>query len=220
MPHAPFRLLRTTVVGATVMGLAAGAHLFAGGTLPAAPIMAALLALHILGTTAATQFRLALPAMAGLLAGSQLVLHQAFEALSHGAHLDTHAGALSGSAAGAAAHHTLSAEAHAAAMLAQAAADPSTPTLAAMGHGPMSGWMLAAHIGATLAAAVLLAHGENALWALAGWLRPLYRSAAVVLPVPAQPAHTRVLPPPLPRPPWRNLRPDTRRGPPRLPAFA
>ncbi len=209
------------MMGTTVMGLAAGAHLLAGGTLPAAPIMAALLALHILATTAATQFRLSLPAIAALLASSQLVLHQAFEVLSHGAHVGAQTGALSGSAASAAAHHTLSPEAHAAAMLAQATADPAAPALAAMGHGsPTDGWMLAAHIGATLAAAVLLAHGENALWALANWLRPLYSSAAVVLVIPAQPARIGVLPRPLPRQPWRNLRPDTRRGPPRLPSFA
>ncbi|MHA7271364.1 hypothetical protein [Arthrobacter sp. HLT1-20] len=210
MHTSPFRLLRTVSVGATVLGLAAGAHLVAGGTLPAPGIMAALLALHVLCSTVATHFRLTLPAMVALLGSSQVVLHQAFETLSHSATAAPGAAGVH--------QHTMSAEASTAALLA-AVNTASAPGMDHLGHaGAMSGWMWAAHIIATLAAAALLAYGEDALWSLASWLRPLYRRAAVVLLPPAQSARPGVIPRPLPRLPWRNLRPDTRRGPPALAA--
>ncbi|SEE84038.1 hypothetical protein SAMN04489740_2741 [Arthrobacter alpinus] len=211
--HAPFKLLRTTLVGSTILGLAAGAHLLAGGTLPAWPVMAAIVALHIMFSTIVTKFRLTLPTMLGLLAGSQVVLHKGFDVLSHSAHLMPGAVTNSGSAQ-TLGHHTLSPEAHASAMLTQATSTGASG-LETIGHASaMSGWMLAAHIVATLAAAGLLAYGENALWSLARWLRPLYRRAAVVLLQPAPSAPAGVIPRPLPRLPWRNIRPDTRRGPP------
>lgn len=216
MTHAPFRLLRTTLVASTVLGLAAGAHLLAGGTLPVWPIMAAILALHIMCSTVATKFQLTLPTMVALLAGSQIVLHKGFDFLSHSAHLAETAGA-NNVTAQALGHHTMSAEAHAATMLAQATSTgvPGVTSLEAISHsGAMSGWMLAGHVIATVAAAGLLAYGESALWSLARWLRPLYRCAAVVLVLPAIASSTGVIPRPLPRLPWRNLRPDTRRGPP------
>lgn len=223
MPHSPFRLLRTTVMGATVMTLAAGAHLLAGGTLPVAPIMAALLALHILCSTIATKFRLSLPVMVAMLASSQLVLHQGFDALSHGAQL-TGTSLTNAQGNELVAHHSMSPEAHASAMLAQAttamAGTAMGPGVEAMAHANhLSGWMLAAHVASTLAAAALLASGENALWSLANWLRPLYRLAAVVRVLPAQKPGTLIIVRPLPQLPWRNIRPNTRRGPPLRVAF-
>lgn len=207
MPHAPFRLLRTTAVGATIFGLAATAHLVAGGTLPAPPILAAILALHVLCSTVATKFRLNLPVMMALLASSQVVLHQVFDVLSHSAHSGADSGAHGSDMA---AHHTMSAEAYAALMMGQASSGMDT-----VGHGgAMSAGMWAAHFAATLATAGLLAYGENALWSLAHWLRPLYQRAAAVLVIPVQSAPPAVVPRPLPRAPWRNLRPNTRRGPP------
>ncbi|MHA7303700.1 hypothetical protein ACX80E_00390 [Arthrobacter sp. TMN-49] len=206
MRNAPFRLLRTVFVGATVLGLAAGAHLVAGGSLPAPAIMAALLALHVLCSTVATHFRLALPAMMILLGSSQVVLHQVFEKLS--------SSATAGPGSAGPHQHTMSAEENAAALLVSAQA-VATPGMDHMNHaGAVSGWMWAAHIIATVAAAALLAYGENALWSLAHWLRPLHKSPAAVLALPAQAARPGVIPRPLPRRPWRNLRPDTRRGPP------
>lgn len=217
---APFRLLRTTLVGATILGLAAAAHVIAGGVLPSPLIMAALMALHMLCSTVATKFRLGLPAMLALLATSQLVLHQAFATLSV---------TLPSVSMPAGMHdHSQSAQAQAAAVLQSVAMAPATaPALSGMDlmhHGggamgsPMSVWMLAAHMAATLATALLLAHGENALWTLASWLKPLYRSPAAVLIQPAQQARPAVQPLPLSRLPWRNIRPDTRRGPPLLTA--
>ena len=203
MPDAPFKLLRTTVVGATVMGLAAGAHLAAGGTLPVAPVMAALLAIHILCSSIATKFRLRLPAMTVLLASSQLVLHESFDALSHGARLTGVPG------------NGMSADAQTAAMLAHAFPAVNVGAEAMVHASHMTGWMMAAHAASTLAAAGLLAYGENALWSLANWLRPLYRRAAVVLLLPPRTTVPGIVVRPLRRLPWRNVRPNTRRGPPR-----
>ncbi|PYI69740.1 hypothetical protein CVV68_01115 [Arthrobacter livingstonensis] len=203
--HAPFRLLRTTVIGTTVLGLAAAVHVLAGGSLPGPGIMAALLALHVLCSTIVTTVRIGLPAMVGLLAVSQLVLHQAFDSFS---------AAIPAATVPPGMHdHLHSAQEQSAAMLHAAGAMGSGMGLMQQAT-PLSGWMLPAHMTATLATAVLLAQGENALWTLANWLRPLWRGAAVVPPLPAQQASPATAPAPLARLPWRNLRPDTRRGPP------
>ena len=74
--------------------------------------------------------------------------------------------------------------------------------------------MFLAHIVATAVCALLLTKGEDALWALAAWLRPLVRLPEATAPdagaAPAVPG------PPTDSPdsPWRNLRQDSRRGPP------
>ena len=90
--------------------------------------------------------------------------------------------------------------------------------VAAHVHQLDSSWasalMLGGHTLATLACALLLAKGEDALWSLAAWLRPLVKLPEAAMPdavaVPAAagwPAASAPLP-------WRNLRPDCRRGPP------
>ena len=213
MPHSPFRLLRTTLVGATVLGLAAGAHLVGGGTLPAPAIMAAILALHILCSSIATNFRLTPAAMVALLASSQLVLHQGFEMLSHGSTANPAPGVA------AMGHQAMSPEGHASAMMASTTA-VSAQGMESIGQAAhMSVWMGLAHVAATLTAAGLLTYGENALWSLAGWLRPLYKRAAVVLVLPARTTPPSITMRPLPCVPWRNQPPDTRRGPPRSAVF-
>lgn len=212
--HAsPFRLLRAGTIGATILALAAAAHMLGGGSLPEPLILGALAALTTLASTVATRFRLGLPAMVALLGASQFALHQAFDLLSSG----------SGTAVPAMAmpslhDHSLSAAAQTAAALQEA-------TAAGVAGGAMSMSvsmsahsgglaMTAAHAAATVATAVVLAKGEAALWALAQWLRPLLAPPTVVaLPVSAVPA----LPTPaslaVPRP-WRYLRSHSRRGPP------
>ena len=212
--HSPFRLLRTGVIGSTVLGLAAGAHLLAGGSLPAPAIMVALLALHVLCSTVATRFQLTLPAMLALLATSQLVLHQAFELLS------LPISPIPATAGASLHNHALSAQDQSAAVLESlTTAGTGTTAMGMMGHGGASGWMLFGHLCATVATALVLARGENALWSLAAWLRPLFHRAAVVLHVPAVPGTPAIAPLPLPQLPWRNIRPDTRRGPPHLSAI-
>lgn len=199
--RVPFHSLRSAMVAGSIMSLAGGAHVLAGGRLPAAGILMALLALTVLASTAATRLRLRSPAMAGLLGTGQLVLHKAFTALD---------GTLSGPADSAMTHHPVPAMLTAA-PLAHIPPDGPVPSLAAL--------MLAGHTLATLTCALLLAKGEEALWLLAAWLRPLFHlpepalhrivtaSAAAIRPAGRTPR------------PWRNLRPDCRRGPPFSPVF-
>ncbi|WP_342451683.1 hypothetical protein [Arthrobacter sp. H16F315] len=80
--RAPFHALRSAMVALTVLSLAAGAHTLAGGQLPVSGILLALLALTGLAATTATRLKLNLPALAGLLGAGQLLLHEAFTALS------------------------------------------------------------------------------------------------------------------------------------------
>lgn len=195
-PHAartPFHALRAAMLAAAAVTLAGGAHVLAGGQLPSPAILFSLLALTVLATTAATRLRLHSATMTGLLSAGQFVLHAAFSAFSEAAP----------GAPGASHHAYPSALPLAAGQVELPVPDPS-PALV----------MFTAHALATVACALLLAKGEDALWSLAAWLRPLVQlpvptpSDAIASPaVPAWPAE----PAPLPR---RNLRLDCRRGPP------
>ena len=204
--HAPFHLLRAAALATGILALASGAHVAGGGQLPAPGILLAILALTGLASTAATRLRLSFPAMAGLMGGGQVVLHELFTGFSVPS--SPGAGSLSaGALAGHSAHQHGSPNGFPPDLLDLAAhTSPAGPAFAPL--------MLVAHALATLACALLLAKGEEALWALAGWLRPL-----AGLPVP--PVFDHVAPvfaafPPATRPhrPWRNLRQDSRRGPP------
>lgn len=201
--RAPFHFLRAAVVATGILTLAGGAHLMGGGELPAPGILLAVLALTGLASTTATRLKLNLAAMAALLGAGQLALHEVFTAFS-----------APGLAAGPGTAALGTADVH---HLSGAAASPVTDAAAAHLHGLDAGsgaLMLAAHALATAACALLLAKGEDALWSLAAWLRPLVRLPEAVTPdagaAPAVPG-----PPPVsPFRPWRNLRQDSRRGPP------
>ena len=194
--RTPFHFLRAAAVSATILALAAGAHLLGGGDLPGPGILLAVLALTGLAATTATRFRLNAAAMTAVLGAGQLALHEIFTAFS--------APGLAVGAVAADGHH---------------ASGGAAPALGAAAHfhGTDSAegtLMLVAHIVATAACALLLAKGEDALWALAAWLRPLVRLPEAIAPdagaAPAVPG-----PPPVsPFRPWRNLRQDSRRGPP------
>ena len=208
---APFHLLRTGLLSTGILSLAAGAHSLAGGALPAPPILAALLALTLLASVLATKVRLGLPAMTAVLGAGQILLHEAF-------------GALAGTAApipGMPAGHQ-----HDDGAALAGALQHLSPALGSSGLGSASAGahsslahdpgMLLGHLVATLLTALLLARGEAALWALAAWLRPLFRAAKPsVLPVPDQAPRAPRTPEP-PRLPWRTLRRDRLRGPPRV----
>ncbi|WP_427016314.1 hypothetical protein ACQCSX_16320 [Pseudarthrobacter sp. P1] len=208
--HAsPFRLLRSAAIGATILSLAAAAHVLAGGMLPDPLILAALAALTGLVSTVATRIRVSLPAMLGLLGAGQLALHQGFDLLSGGTGPSVPMPALH--------DHSLSAAAQTAAAFQQAtAAGMAGPAMSATTMADHGGGfaMTAAHALATVATAVVLARGEAALWALAQWLRPLLTPAAdVVRPLPL--AHALPVPGTVAVPrPWRYLRSHSRRGPP------
>jgi len=199
--RTPFHSLRAAMVAVTMVTLAASAHVFGGGELPAPDIMAAVLALTVMAATAATRLKLNFPAMASLLGTGQLVLHEAFSAFSSPAGTGL---------SGAPGHHS-------------AAWPPGIRLDAAGGtaghlHQFDSAWaaglMLGGHALATLACALLLAKGEAALWSLAAWLRPLIQLPEAAMPdVVAAPAAAGRPSDSAPLP-WRNLRADCPRGPP------
>ncbi|PTT61446.1 hypothetical protein DBR22_18900 [Arthrobacter sp. HMWF013] len=194
--RAPFHFLRAAAVSTSILTLAGAAHVFGGGDLPAPPILLAVLALTGLAATTATRLKLNVPAMAALLGAGQVALHEVFGAFS--------APGLSTGQLAAEPHHL------------SGAAAPALETAAHL-HGqdsPTGTMMLVAHILATAACALLLAKGEDSLWALAAWLRPLTRLPEAVTPD-AGPAPAVSGPPPVsPFRLWRNLRLDSRRGPP------
>ncbi|MBG0740110.1 hypothetical protein IV500_12040 [Paeniglutamicibacter antarcticus] len=200
---APFRWLRSGTIAVTILALAAGAHTLAGGVLPEPILLLALTALTAVVSVAVTSIRVPLALMLALLGASQLLLHNAFDLLSNpmvptAALVDP-----------AMAHHLMgvhTALAPQATAMAQMSMQPGYPSAALA--------MTLAHVGATLATAVVLAKGEEALWLLADWLRPLVRLAgpAPVAVAPFQ-ALTAANSPIRPQP-WRNLRADCRRGPP------
>ncbi|MCU1566181.1 MAG: hypothetical protein JWQ56_1118 [Pseudarthrobacter sp.] len=195
-PRAPFHLLRASSVATVILTLASGAHLAGGGQLPAPGILLAVLALTTLGSTTATRLRLRFPALVALLGGGQLALHEVFAAFgSSGTPVPSPASLHTAHLAGAD-------------LLAPAAGHIHSTDAAS---GPL---MLAAHALATLACALLLAKGEAALWALAAWLRPLAALPRLVAPDAVPPAFVPFPTTAAPRRPWRNLRQDSRRGPP------
>jgi hypothetical protein len=199
LPRAPFRLFRTALIGSILVGFSAGGHLAAGGRLPEPAILAALCAVSMVPVAALTRFRLAFPALTGLLGAGQLWLHWAFDALSAASSATAPPQLMPGHA-----QHSgmvVSAEAFAGAAPAHEAAS--------------DGLMFVAHAVATLAAALVMARGEQALGVVASWLRPLVRQPQPVGIVPARvpgpcgaPA---ILPPASPA-----LRLPSLRGPPGL----
>lgn len=203
-PRAPFHGLRAGALATGIATLAAGAHLAGGGTLPPAGIVLALLTLTVLACTAATRLRLGLPAVGALLAGGQLALHEGLTLCGAAPATGTLQAPLQPTA------HTHGSGGFGlpGAVLAHATehVSPANPSAAPL--------MLAAHALATLGCALLLARGEQALWQLAAWLRPLAElpQAAVVRHEPKIPAAFH--PAQAPIRPWRNLRQHSRRGPP------
>jgi hypothetical protein len=205
--RVPFHSLRSAMLAGTMVMLAACAHVLAGGHLPAAGILLAVLALTGLASTAVTRLRLSFPAMAGLLGAGQFVLHGAFTAFG---------GTLPGPADSAFTHHTfthyLAPSVFAAGPLEHvppAGLDPALP-----------GLMFAGHALATLVYALLLARGEEAMWSLAAWLRPLlHRPEPATHDVAAAPA-AGSCPAGCAPLPWRTLRLDCRRGPPGAVVFS
>jgi hypothetical protein len=147
---APHRLLRTTVLSAVVLTLAAVAH-GAGGAGPPSFGHAVLLAGPVtFAAWFATRRRLAPAAFVAFVVGGQWLLHGAFGALAQGSTAVGHqhgAAALDAEAIGTAATH-----AHA-----------------------LSASMVLAHSVAALLVALWLSAGERLLWVVVEWLvfRPL-----------------------------------------------
>jgi hypothetical protein len=206
--NAPFRFPRAAAVAAAIFGLAAGAHMLSGGSLPGPEISFGLLALVLAPVMILTKIRITAPVMILLLGSSQLILHEAFDALSVDA-LSVHGmpvHALSGPAG----LTPSSGHLHGVSFHSPA---PLTAPLEAAQTAASGALMLILHAAATVITALVLARGEAALWALAAWLRPLIQLLAALF-VPAWPRLP--LPAPVVIPSrWRTLRLPALRGPPR-----
>lgn len=197
--RAVFRLSRAAAVAGATALLAAAAHTAGGGRLPDPLIFLAILAVAFLPAAWLCGRRLTPTAVLGLLGAGQLVLHSAFAALSEASATVPQFSPTAGHV------HVLG--------------TPAPLGLAAGGHAHAdSPAMLAAHVPATLAVGLLLAKGEDALWALLAWLRPLIHLLLLpaLHPFPTVAAY---IPQALPRL-WPSLRLPSRRGPPVATAVA
>ena len=156
---APLTLPRALTVTGLILGLAAAAHTAAGAHLPPAPVLCLLAALVLLPVTVLARRRLSLPSITGTLGAGQLALHTAFTSLPGPAE---HCTASVGIAAHG--HHQ----------------SQTVPDCATAGAGLLAlhlpafpgPAMVAAHILAVAATALLLAHGETVLWRTLAWLAP------------------------------------------------
>ncbi len=136
---APLRWGRALVLGAMMMLTGSVAHATAGGLLPTAPTLAALLAVCVLVSAAFLGRSASLPVLVGLLALGQTVIHLALSALA--GHVGEPAGPVAWDRVG-----------------------PNLEALAAetISHAPM----MMAHLVAATGVALWLAVGERALWAV------------------------------------------------------
>jgi hypothetical protein len=155
----PLRYARASALAGVTVVIAAAGHALAGGGLPPVWLAVTLGLLTLWATTIVTRWRLRAPAALAILGVGQVGLHYGLGlASSHssapaslGDRLSPHAG------------HEL----------------PDGIASAAHAHGGTSPWMLAAHAAAVIVTALLVAHGENFLWRLWGWLTaPLPRLLA------------------------------------------
>jgi hypothetical protein len=205
-PRASFRLFRTGLIGSILLGLAIGGHLAGGGLLPDLWVLGPLCVVTMIPVATLTRCPLSFRALTGVIGAGQLWLHWALDALSVGAPPVPMA-LLTGHA-----DHT-----------GHTAAHSVQETLAAVGAAPgyaaaPDSLMFASHAVATLATALLLARGEQALAFLAGWLEPLLRQPEpAILPAraPGLCIGTAVLPSTRP-----GLRLPAWRGPPALASAA
>ncbi|MEZ0165783.1 hypothetical protein AB2L27_13565 [Kineococcus sp. LSe6-4] len=185
-----WRRVRAGAVAATVLGLAAGAHLSAGGHLPGPFLLLAVGLVLVAVCLLLAGRRFSWPVLAALLGGGQVALHTVFAACSGPAATVVGTG-----------HHQSLAFTGATA----ASADPGAA-------------MTCAHVAATALALGALLHGESLLWSVWAWLRPvvrlLVRLVRTVAPRPVVPA------PEPARPRSVVARRVRRRGPPGVPALA
>lgn len=162
-------LSRTFLVTGMAVFLAAAAHAAGGGGIPPGMLLLALAVILLPPVGLLARRRLSFPVLACVLAAGQLLLHTAFSFVPAAS-----ACAVAGPAAHA--HHTE-----------VPVCGPAGQVGEQLAEAAGNGWqMTAAHFAAVVLTAVLLARGEDALWQLLAWLRPLARiPSPVTLPAPA-----------------------------------
>lgn len=159
MDHrAPLQLLRSGVVAATVLFLAAIAHVAGGGGLPGPLILAALASVVWLPVTVLTRRQLSLPVLGGILGAGQAALHTTFMALAPAGSCRPGPSVRVGH------HHSVS--------LAGCSSEGAVSMVPGMDENVTSVGMLTTHALAVALTALILARGEQALWQLLAWLTP------------------------------------------------
>ena len=152
------------------MALASGAHVAAGGALPSMMVLALLVVPLMMAALVLTSRRCGPVLLLGSLTAAQVLVHESLMALTSHVPVDMFPAELG-------AHHGAQA---------LVSGQMSAHSASAMGGAAVAvagGWsvtMQVAHVLATLATAVLLARGEQALWLLAARLVPTLPSEPVV----------------------------------------
>ncbi|SDB89773.1 hypothetical protein SAMN05216410_0777 [Sanguibacter gelidistatuariae] len=222
------RLARAVVVAGTTLSLSLGAHLIAGGSAPAAPVLV-LVAMFMLLTCVALAGRGFTPVrLLAVLGLGQVALHGVFSWLGTTACAVVPAAPASGLGHAAThAHHQPDVALDLSTCLAPGTPSPagSAPVeslahAAHLGSGaPATVTMVAAHVVVTLLVAALVARGERALWRAAEVLVVCVRGtrlSAVPLVLPAPDLATVMAGSPVLTPqPRHHLAVAPRRGPPR-----
>lgn len=172
------RIARAVFTGAAVFSLAAGAHLAGGAALPSPLILAGLAGLTLLAVTVFARRKFSVGGVLAILGGGQVLLHEAFSALT-----------TTTACVPASRGHFGSQQVHCA---------PADVLEHAHGFSLVDDpLMFLTHAIAVLVTALMLAHGETALELALRWLRPL----AALPQVAAYPSRTE-----LPRTPERPTR--------------
>lgn len=173
---APLRLWRSAAVTTTVLSLAAGAHVLGGAPLPGPLVLLMLAALVNVPVVLLAGRRMGMRTLVPLLGLGQWSLHHAF------AWFGSSATCTGGSAHGAMGHAH-----HAQTTVASCAVGDGSAALSGLHATGGDLPMLAAHLLAIVLTALALSRGEDALWLLVAWLRPLAglpRSEVVAAPAP------------------------------------
>jgi len=164
------RLARAAAFGVSTLVLTMGAHAAAGGVLPSMWVLVALALPLTMAAVLLTGRRCGPAVLLGSLATAQVLLHEAFMALS--AHASV---AMSSADLGAqqGVHAMLSGQVSA--HVASAMGDAAVSTV-----GDRSFTMQAAHVVATVITALVLARGERALWQIVSRLLPTLPGRSLV----------------------------------------
>ncbi|MBM6620572.1 hypothetical protein JTF08_03015 [Micrococcaceae bacterium RIT802] len=159
---APLRLWRSAAVTTTVLSLAAGAHVLGGAPLPGLPVLVLLAALVNVPVVLLAGRRMGMRTLVPLLGLGQWSLHHAFAWF-----------ATSGTCTGGSGHGVTGHAHHAQTVVASCGAGDGSGSISDL-HATAWGLpMLAAHLLAIVLTALALSRGEDALWLLVAWLRPL-----------------------------------------------
>lgn len=192
LPRPELPAVRPLLVTGAVCLVAAGAHIFGGGTLPSGEASMALAALVMAAATLVPGRRLSLGTITALLGIGQVLLHEALSLHTRGA--------ACGNVLPSGQHHG------------PQAATCLTPGEGLFLHADPALAMVLAHLLGAAVTAVLLGRAEAVLWRLASWFQPLAQALQPIdigrVGMPLVGAASWSIPSP-----WRH-RGDGNRGPP------